>query len=108
MTRRDMIEQRRQRAPVLCPACYERAKAIRQTSIDHYSTCPACRQAYPVTVADKGGLRGRGAYLCRRRECLDRALQRRAFQRAFRASVVVALDDIATVLMTRSEEESDG
>jgi predicted RNA-binding protein YlxR (DUF448 family) len=41
-----------------------------------------------VVVAGRG-LSGRGAYLCRKQACLDRALQRRAFQRAFRATVLV-------------------
>jgi predicted RNA-binding protein YlxR (DUF448 family) len=35
------------------------------------------------------GLSGRGAYLCRKQVCLDRALHRKAFQRAFRAAVTV-------------------
>jgi predicted RNA-binding protein YlxR (DUF448 family) len=35
------------------------------------------------------GLSGRGAYLCRQQSCLDRALQRRAFQRTFRTMVTV-------------------
>jgi predicted RNA-binding protein YlxR (DUF448 family) len=57
-----------------------------------------------VTVADKGRQRGRGAYLCRRRVCLDKALQRKAFQRAFRASVVVSEDEIAAALLSGAEE----
>lgn len=43
---------------------------------------------------------GRGAYLCRRRQCFDRALHRRAFQRAFRATVVVDDDEIVAALLT--------
>lgn len=42
-----------------------------------------------VTVGAGKERRGRSAYLCRRQACLDYALQRRAFDRAFRASVVV-------------------
>jgi uncharacterized protein len=56
-----------------------------------------------LTVVDRGGgdrlvvvagkrHGGRGAYLCRRQACLERALARKAFQRAFRASVEVDRD----------------
>ena len=56
-----------------------------------------------LTVVDRGDGRrlvvvagkdhsGRGAYLCRREPCLERALVRKAFQRAFRASVEVDRD----------------
>ena len=51
------------------------------------------------------GLRGRGAYLCRKQACLDRALHRRAFQRAFRATVVVDEEDIRDALRTASAVE---
>ncbi|OFW60542.1 MAG: hypothetical protein A2133_11780 [Actinobacteria bacterium RBG_16_64_13] len=51
-----------------------------------------------VVVAGEAVRRGRGAYLCRRRACLDRALHRRAFQRAFRASVMVAEEELAAAL----------
>lgn len=47
---------------------------------------------------------GRGAYLCRRRACLDRAAHRKAFQRAFRASLVVDTDEIAALLIVEAEE----
>ncbi len=57
-----------------------------------------------VVVAGKGEQKGRGAYLCRRRACLDRALQRKAFQRAFRASVVVIEEEIAAALTIGVEE----
>jgi predicted RNA-binding protein YlxR (DUF448 family) len=43
---------------------------------------------------------GRGAYLCRRQACLDRALQRRAFQRAFRTVLQVDDGEIAVALRT--------
>lgn len=52
-----------------------------------------------VVVAGKREHRGRGAYLCRSRACLDRALHRKAFQRAFKAQVVVAEDEIAEALV---------
>lgn len=57
-----------------------------------------------VVVAGGEERKGRGAYLCRRQACLDRALQRKAFQRAFRASVVVAEDEIAAALMAKAGE----
>lgn len=56
-----------------------------------------------VLPAGAGGHVGRGAYLCRRQACLDRALHRNAFQRAFRRAVVVAEEDIAVALMTEAE-----
>jgi uncharacterized protein len=46
---------------------------------------------------------GRGAYLCRRQACLDRALQRKAFQRAFRTNVAVDVESIAAVLMIEAQ-----
>lgn len=42
-----------------------------------------------VVVAESGENSGRGAYLCKRQACLERALARKAFQRAFRASVEI-------------------
>lgn len=48
--------------------------------------------------------RGRGAYLCRRQACLDRAVHRKAFQRAFRASVVVDADQIEALLVAGAKE----
>jgi predicted RNA-binding protein YlxR (DUF448 family) len=57
-----------------------------------------------VVVAGRG-LQGRGAYLCRKQACLDRALQRRAFQRAFRATVVVDEEDIREALRTAAAVE---
>ena len=56
-------------------------------------------------VAAGRGLKGRGAYLCRRQACLDRALHRRAFQRAFRATVVVDEEQIREALRTAEAEE---
>lgn len=34
-----------------------------------------------------GRMKGRGAYLCRKRECLELAVKRKAFNRAFRQAV---------------------
>ena len=45
--------------------------------------------AQAFVAGDVGGKRqGRGAYLCRQLVCLDQALRRRAFPRAFRRTVV--------------------
>ena len=60
-----------------------------------------------VTVASAKEHRGRGAYLCRRRSCMDRALHRRAFQRAFRRTVVPDLDEIGAELETASGIEPE-
>ncbi len=67
------------------------------------------RDVIPVRVvpAGKGERKGRGAYLCRRRSCLDRALHRKAFQRAFRATVEVGKEEIETALDRGAEERSD-
>lgn len=60
------------------------------------------REAAParVVVTSSRYRAGRGAYLCRRQACLDRALQRKAFQRAFRTAVHVDGDEIAVALRT--------
>ncbi len=67
------------------------------------------RQLSPArVVVAKGKERsGRGAYLCRRQACLDRALHRKAFQRSFRASVVVAEEEIREELVA-GEPGRDG
>jgi predicted RNA-binding protein YlxR (DUF448 family) len=57
-----------------------------------------------VVVVEREGQRGRGAYLCRQRACLDRALHRRAFQKAFRATVTVPEEEIAEALMAKTGE----
>ncbi len=46
---------------------------------------------------------GRGAYLCRRRACVDRALARKAFQKAFRIGLVIDRDELVAAL-----EDEDG
>jgi uncharacterized protein len=53
-----------------------------------------------VVVTDSRHRTGRGAYLCRRQACLDRALQRKAFQRVFRTAVRVDGDEIGVALRT--------
>jgi predicted RNA-binding protein YlxR (DUF448 family) len=66
----------------------------------------------PEVVAVTDGHSGRGAYVCWRRACLDRALQRRAFNRAFRATVVVDVDSVVAVLekdsMVTQENDTAG
>lgn len=57
-----------------------------------------------VIVAGRG-VRARGAYLCRKQACLDRALHRRAFQRAFRTTVVVDEEGIREALRTAEAGE---
>ena len=58
-----------------------------------------------VVVVAGRGLKGRGAYLCRKQACLDRALHRKAFQRAFRATVAVNEEQIRDAVMTAHAEE---
>ena len=61
------------------------------------------RETVPAQVVVTHGTRdrkGRGAYLCRRQVCLDRALQRRAFQRAFRTALRVDDSVITAALRT--------
>ena len=57
-----------------------------------------------MVVAGRG-LKGRGAYLCRKQACLDRALHRRAFQRAFRAAVAVDEDGLREAVRTAEAGE---
>ena len=57
-----------------------------------------------VVVAGRG-VRGRGAYLCKSQACLDRALHRKAFQRAFRATVVVDEKGIRDAVRTAEAGE---
>ncbi len=51
---------------------------------------------------------GRGAYLCRRRACLERALKKRVFSRVFRRTVSVKEEELReameALLNTTSEE----
>jgi predicted RNA-binding protein YlxR (DUF448 family) len=60
----------------------------------------------PVRVVTAGrGLKGRGAYLCKKQACLDRALHRKAFQRAFRTAVTVDEEGIRQSLRTADAGE---
>jgi predicted RNA-binding protein YlxR (DUF448 family) len=58
---------------------------VRLTAVD-------CGGTMRVVVADNKSHSGRGAYLCKEQACLERALLRKAFQRAFRTSVEVDRD----------------
>jgi len=63
-----------------------------------------------LRVADEGGVKrvvadgkarsGRGAYLCRKQACLERALVRKAFQRAFRTSVEIDREFLEAAVMS--------
>ena len=65
----------------------------------------------PVLSADEsGGMVGRGAYLCRRTECLERAVKRRGFERAFRMAVSdscinVLREEIGNIINRQEETE---
>jgi predicted RNA-binding protein YlxR (DUF448 family) len=61
-----------------------------------------------VVVDDGSARAGRGAYLCKRQACLERAVMRKAFQRAFRTSVVVSRDEISAAMSNGTGEEPDG
>lgn len=70
-------------------------------------TCDRATTPPRVVVAKGKTLVGRSAYLCRRRACLDRALHRKAFQRAFRTSVVVDEKEIAAALSQQAAAPDD-
>ncbi len=61
------------------------------------------REAPRVAVVCGAPRDGRGAYLCRRRACVDRALARKAFQKAFRIGLVIDRDELVAAL-----EDEDG
>ena len=79
--------------------------------------CLGCREMFPkkeliravrspegeISLDFKGKLPGRGAYVCRKKECLEKAKKSRAFERAFSVSVP---DEVYDELM-RQMEESD-
>jgi predicted RNA-binding protein YlxR (DUF448 family) len=60
-------------------------------------------------VADEQGEHrtGRGAYLCTRQVCLDRAFRRRALQKALRTSAAIELDELLRALERRLKSESE-
>lgn len=40
-----------------------------------------------IVIDDKGKTNGRGAYLCRSRECLDKAVKSKGLERAFKEKI---------------------
>ena len=80
--------------------------------------CLGCREMFPkkeliravrspdgaVTLDFKGKAPGRGAYVCRKTECLAKAKKSRAFERAFGAPVP---DEVYDELMRQMEENHE-
>ena len=60
-------------------------------------------EAARLAVVHEAPRAGRSAYLCPRRECIDRALARKAFEKAFRIGLVIGRDELAAAL-----EDQDG
>ena len=48
---------------------------------------------------------GRGAYLCRREVCLERAVMRKAFQRAFKTSVEIDKDELEAAIRSNKTDK---
>ena len=61
-----------------------------------------------VVVVDRRRHSGRSAYLCEREACLERALAKRAFQRAFRRSVEVDRESLLSEIRGRKGEGPHG
>jgi uncharacterized protein len=87
----------------------KKKKAVRQKHIP-MRTCVACRETKPkrelirivlladgvAAVDETGKQNGRGAYLCRRRACWQKALERGGLGRALRAPLSSeAIDELA-------------
>ncbi len=53
--------------------------------------CPGVNAPDPAGIAldMTGSMKGRGAYLCRKRECLELAVKKKAFSRTFKQAVSV-------------------
>ena len=81
--------------------------------------CTGCRQMKPkkelvrvvrspsgeVHVDLKGKAPGRGAYVCRDRECLKRAVKSRALERGLSAAIP---EEILDLLLEEMEADEDG
>lgn len=85
-------------------------------------TCVGCREAFPQKdllriVADKAGevrldfdqrAAGRGAYLCYRQACLDRAVKRQSLGRALKRpvpqSIWIEIDQAVKAAQDKGEE----
>lgn len=57
----------------------------------------ACKEGREPVIADAPLAAGRGAYLCRTASCLQRALQKRALERALRLRGVLSAEIIKTI-----------
>ncbi|MHB0978622.1 MAG: YlxR family protein [Thermoleophilia bacterium] len=61
----------------------------------------------PRVVLDTSRRRlGRGAYVCAKQVCVDRALRRRGFQRAFRTNVHADAQELIAAIRGRQDEET--
>lgn len=61
----------------------------------------------PRVVHDASRRRlGRGAYVCARQACLDRALRRKGFHRAFRANVCADPGELLAAIRSLEDEET--
>lgn len=82
--------------------------------------CLGCRQMYPkrelirvvrapdggsIALDFKGKAPGRGAYVCRSAECLQKAKKSRALERAFSAAVP---DEVYDALLAQMEAGENG
>jgi hypothetical protein len=66
-----------------CGAVKDKKDLVRivfETDIDNETDCKLC-------LDETGKMKGRGAYLCRCSACLDKALKKKAFNRAYRMPV---------------------
>lgn len=84
-------------------------------STDDTRMCVACRHRFlleneqlrfalakdgTIGFDIKGILPGRGAWVCASRDCLVKAVQRKAFERAFDAAVIVQVDELVQQVVT--------
>lgn len=81
--------------------------------------CLGCRESRPkrelvrvvrsperkISIDMTGKSPGRGAYICRSRECLKRAISSKAFDRAFEQSVDASM--FKEIMLEFSESEED-
>ena len=62
-----------------------------------------------LTVDPDGRARGRGVYVCRKRECIDAARKKRAVVRGFKGAVTAAAaDEIIDTVLQMMEGDIDG
>ena len=53
-----------------------------------------------ITIDFKGKANGRGAYICKKRECLEKACKNKGFERAFKVAIP---EDVYNSLIKESE-----